>query len=292
MIYADNTRAETLPVHQQTDHDPVISTIIDFTADSLFIESAYENNVDPNDSSSEPYKKHLQDYALDYCKTLSGVESDENLTAIALFASAPLALHKKTELNRNNKEHHLKGSEYHGAKDHLVQFNFLLTKYIEQHPAENAAMLVAGLTEVTDRFNETPNKSAHDEFDAIIQGMRTEFGFEQIIRRINTISLRHADARQERRGIDFILDVPIPGKQTPVELDIDIKSSLDQVAGTAGGYDDSNNSFARDHHGNFKFYPLLPKSAYENGSFLVKEEYVNQLIPQIGKQLFLMAKSI
>lgn len=292
MINAENTRVDALPAYKQTDYDPIIDSIIDFTAEPLFLEAGYAKELDLSNPDSEEYKQHLQDYAVDYCQTLSGVESEESLTTIALFASAPLAMHKKKELDANKVKHHLKNTEFQNAKNGLVQFNFLLAKYIEQHPAENADMLANGLTEISNRFNEKPDVSAYDGFDQIVQGIRTEFGFKQVVDQIKTISLRHSNAQEERKGIDFVLGVPLPGQAAKVNLSIDIKSSLDQVAGVAGGYNDSTDTYAKDRNGHFKFYPLLPKSSYENGSFLVKKSFAEQLIPQIGMQLFLMAKSI
>jgi len=290
MTHAEQTRVEALSAHKQTDYEPVINTVIDLTAEPLFLEEGYAKGVDPSDTDSEAYKQHLQDYASEYCQALAGVETEESLTALALFASAPLAHHKKAELNLNKTKHHLSNKEFHGAKDTLVQFNFLLAKYIEQHPAENAAMLVNGLSEITARFSEVRDYSIHNEYDRLVQGIRTEFGFAQVVNQIKGISLRHADAAQERKGIDFVLDVPLPGRTTPTEVDIDIKSSLDQVAGTAGGYNDT--PYAKDRYGHFKYYPLLPKEAYENGSFLVKQAYADQVSSHIGMHLFMMAKSV
>ena len=126
MTHAEQTRVEAPSAHKQTDYEPVINTVIDLTADPLFLEEGYAKGLDLSDPDSEAYKQHLQDYASQYCQTLAGIETEESLTALALFASAPLAYHEKAKLKLNQTKHHLSSSEYHGAKDTLVIFYFLL----------------------------------------------------------------------------------------------------------------------------------------------------------------------
>jgi hypothetical protein len=293
MTYAEQRRIEHLPNLEQ-DSNPTVDRIIDLTSQSLFLESGYERGLDLSDPQSEDYARHLSEYAEDYCRVskLDGTEDQVSLSEIALFANAPLLVLQQQKKYKNDKtKQYLASSEYRQMKDDLRIGNQLISNYIDHHMTENADTLVNNLTEMVNRFKDHPDGSVRTIIDDHVMGIRTETGFIQLANQLKGVKVRRASQEQDGLGIDAIVDVSIPTRPDAITFDLDIKKSLDQVAGLAGGYSDTQDTFAMIKKGHFKFCPLIPQHAYENGSFLVKTEFLDLMAPHMGMQLYKMAMS-
>lgn len=293
MTHAEQSRTEHLPTLEQ-DSNSAIDRITDLTSQPLFLESGYERGLDLSDPHSEDYARHLSEYAEDYCRIskLDGTEDQTSLSEIALFAHAPLLVMQQQKKYRIDKtKQHLASSEYRQMKTDLMSGNQLISNYIDHHMAENADSLVDNLTEIVSRFKDRPDSSVRAIIDDHVMGIRTETGFVQCANQLKGVNVRRATQEQDGVGIDAIVDVSIPTRPDVVTFDLDIKKSLDQVAGLAGGYSDAQDTFAMIKKGHFKYCPLIPKNAYENGSFLIKPEFLDLMAPHIGMQLYKMAVS-
>lgn len=291
MPHAQNKHAETLQNIEYANSDSALDRVIDLTTEPLFLENGYDKGVDVSNLDSEDFARHLNEYAEDYCRIskLDGTEDSASLSELALFANAPLLVLQQQKLNANQKKHDLPSIEFHQAKDDLVHSNSLITDYINEHPTENIHSLINNLSATVDRFKDTPDQNARTIIEEHIKGIRTEGGFVQLASQLKGVEIRPATPQQERKGVDFAARITLPSRNQPVGVDIDIKRSLDQVAGQAGGYSDDQDTFAMKEKGHFKFCPLIPDSAYENDSFLLKPEFLDLMLPRIGMQLYKMA---
>ena len=136
---------------------------------------------------------------------------------------------------------------------------------MESNPDIQISKLTDALTMVNSRYTYGDPEEIHHLIESKVRGVRIERAFEDIMSSQEYISCRRGTIQEDRKGIDFVLTLPGIG-----DVNVDIKSSLDQVAAQNGGYGDVK-AYSIDARGHLRLFPLMNDSSFENDSCRIKE---------------------
>lgn len=244
------------------------------TESDAFFDAAIEGDLYVNDTSNPAYLELMGAMTKDYVGKRKDLFTPEQLVAIEAIGTAPYAMHQQKLLNQAKEG--LSREEIDHAKDTLVEHNGNLSKLLRAYPDTPIETLANNITLVAAEKLQDKGALLHRDVSTHLRGMRMENTFEDIVSAAR-IPLRHGDAKEERRGIDFVVDMP--GSRT---LHVDIKKSLDEVAGKHGNYDyQSGLTYARSRDGKFTFFPYATDSCFVDNSSRLDSE----LEPQIQQQV-------
>ena len=267
---------------QETSLEYAQSFVDDITSSELFIQSAYEKGIPLDETSNDDYIELLADTTDAYVEQFADELEAEDAAAIKVLGRTPHALRQKQLLDATHSGSPVSRQEISNAKDALIHYNTLISDLLASAPDQPLETLSQAITTAGVEKIEISSDEAYRYSMETLRGIRMENAFESIVDSLGVVAIRHGDIKEERKGIDFVLT-----GADGTELKIDIKSSLDQVAGKNGGY--SNTAYAY-HRGVFTLFPYLLDSHFEHNSSTLAPGVAEQVGPQLLGDLFQMSQ--
>lgn len=210
-----------------------------FTDDPGFIRYLHENGVDIEDKTNPRYMSLYYNHIASYYQTHQDLISDDALQRTLLLAEAPRIVDSDEEYTVLEQEYkHLNRLDqrmedsrfrrYIDLKERLVIFNQRLSHYMHDHPHEKHEAITASLIMASLKHYEDDDL-VERTIKQISKGALYEAVSRQMLECIN-LPVRPATVKEDMNGADLVLEL---GDE---KIFIDIKASLDEVAGTDEGY--------------------------------------------------------
>ncbi len=285
-----NTPPETINNTHAADNPTRFSSLEDarniatqITESDVFYTLAAQGGVDIRTTSSDEYLELMSVTTRDYVENNqnNNLLSYEQAAAILVFGQAPYALRQQELLEANSQQRFLGSKEFHDAKDYLVNYNADVSALLRAYPDEPLENIEANIVRTATEKMESSPESLQRYVNDTLRGMRAENTFYDMVEPLG-IPIRHGTPQEERKGVDFVVG---SGAQS---IRVDIKDSLDQVAGKNGGYADKM-PYAKTRDGNIVYFPYTKDIIYKNGSSTVKNEMVEpvrmQILGDLGRML-------
>lgn len=272
----ETTQNEQESVHEGYIHNPLDyaqETVDELASSSVFIESGLQKNYDMSSTSTDDYLYLLANFTNDYLQENKDYflenYGQETVESIRLHGMAPYAMRQKSLLlNAEQTGMPLSREAKNHAKDTAIQFNQTLLALIDSNPSRNINDLSNSISIAASRYDAASTAQINDTINSTVRGMRTEYTFQRVVEASGLVEIRHATAKEDRKGIDFIITTP-DGKQ----LKIDIKSSFNSILNKSRDGDvDINSPYTKTRDGNFIYHPLVKDSMFKNNSFLLSKD--------------------
>jgi hypothetical protein len=257
-------------------HDPLAyarQTVDEGIAGSdYFIETAHQHGIDPTNTSSNEYLGLLATITNEYLDQednrdfFVGIDGGETYAAIRIFGTAPYALRQQKALDHAKSQSNKSGVEH--AKSTVIAFNHVLLDLVEQNPSLKVTDLASEIELATSYYDDEAKGYAHNAILDIAYGIRTEHAFLQAVSASSSYQIRHGDAGEDRRGVDYVVTLP-----NDKILSIDVKSSTTGVKEKAGSdttYE--NGTYAKTDENAFVYYPQTTEEDFEKGTFALRLE--------------------
>lgn len=257
-----------------------------------FIEQTLEKGIDPSDTSSTEYLKHLSDFTNNYLNQhdvrefFTGIDGGETYHLIRLFGTAPYAIRMERTLDYAEETGHRDGVEV--AKDTAVMLNHNIFALAEANPGTNINELAEQIDLATSFYDPDARGYAQNVIARTATAMRREFSVWDVFhyRPNGNYKIRHGDKAEDRQGIDFII-----GLQDDIEFNLDIKSNLNQVRQKEHIHSPTEaEPYTKTQDGKFIYRPPTSEEDYVHGSFTLYTDKKIQLRNRIFEDMQKMAK--
>lgn len=197
-----------------------------------FIAFVEEQNI--TDTRSFDYANALSDYSEQSITQQGELLDADQIARIRLVGNAAYITHASQQINhyseRRKQNERLSEDEwdhFNTLKEQAVWYNQMLGDYYYSHPDEsysNIAKVIIG--QAIDHTAQ--NSHAESIIQGVVSGMRTEAAARHLLEAAN-VPFRPATAEEDLEGADIVLTLQN-------EYAVDIKKSLDKLAGKSGGY--------------------------------------------------------
>jgi hypothetical protein len=190
--------------------------------------------------TSPEYADALSRYAEDYLTTQGELLDDTTAQKIRITANAPYAIHVNTMIQAYNDQRTAKGKlpedqwqHYNDLKQYAVWYNQTISSYMYDHDDDSmGAISQATVDTALGHFAHDPHH-AEATMKQVLRGARTEAAARHFLEDSH-VPVRPATIEEDLRGADLVVTIANRA------FSIDIKSSLDQLARSAGSYDFAN----------------------------------------------------